>query len=241
MVLKRLLLLLPETGPAWAWYWWAAIVGVGMLLWLAGGRVSRPLVTLGLVTAGALLGKHLPPALGLAIDPMAATAAAALVLGVLGYALHRWVVGVGLGVLAGLWTVLACWSLAQRPLYWNWPARLTDLAAWKDRLDPELWQMMVALGGLAGVSAVALSVVFPRLATTLFWTLLGTTLGCGGALAWAFYTGPDRLARLPETSLGQGLLLGAIVLAGFVAQWWQGPGPVKESKAAGGGGVPAAA
>ncbi|MFN4242549.1 MAG: hypothetical protein ACK4PI_04855 [Tepidisphaerales bacterium] len=240
-MLQRLLLLLPETGPAWAWYWWVALVGGGMLLWLAGARVSRPLVTLLLVTAGALAGKHVPPAMGWAVDPMAAIAGTALVAGIAGFALHRCAVGLGLGAVAGLWAVLGCWAAAAGPSYWQWPRRLSELAELKSRLDPQLWQMMLALGGLAAVTGVAVSVLFPRVATTLFWTLTGCSIWCGGAVAWAFYSGPDRLARLPQGDLAQGLLLAAIVLAGFVAQWWQGPGPLKESKAAGGGGVPAAA
>lgn len=244
MVIQRLLLLLPETGPAWAWFWWAALVGVGLLMWLAGARVSRPLVTLALVAVGAMLGKHFPAWSGMQIDPMASSAGGSLVLGVAGYAMHRWVIGVGLGAVLAAWAVLGCWALAKGPGYWEWPERWGGwggLAALTKGMPSELWQMMLALGGLAAVSGVAVSVLFPRVATTLFWTLLGASVWCGVGLAWGFYAGPDRLGTLPGTNAGQGLMLGAIVVAGFVAQWWQGPGPLKESKAAGGGGVPAAA
>lgn len=235
MVLQRLLLLLPETDPGWAWFWWAALVGGGLLLWLAGGRVSRSLVTLMLVAAGAILGKHFPAMSGAKLDPMACVLGGALVLGVLGYLMHRWVIGLGLGGVLGLWAVLGCFAVAASPAYFAWPGggSLTEVyRSVVGQFTAETGQMMTAIGGLAFVSGMAVSVLFPRFAITLFWTLAGATVWGGSGLAWGFYQGPDRLSRLPVTTWGQCVLLGAIVVAGFAAQWWQGPGPIKASKPA---------
>lgn len=248
-MLQRLLLLLPETSPGWAWFWWSALIGGGLLLWLAGGRVSRSLVTLVLVAIGAVAGKHFPAMSGVKLDPMACVLGGALVLGVLGYVMHRWVVGVGLGLVMGAWAMMGCFVVAKSPAYFVWPEWSVGSGegVWKyiqtvgQQLGGDTGQMLVALGGLAFVSGVAMSVLFPRVATTLFWTLFGASVWCGAGLAWGFYEGPDRLGRLPVTTMGQCVLLGAIVVAGFAAQWWQGPGPVKEKKAAPAAAAPAAA
>lgn len=238
MVLQRLLLLLPEVSPiSGGWLWFAVLGGAGLLLWLAGARVSRSLLTLVFVAAGALLGKHLPGWASLKLDPMAGAIVGAAALGFGAYVFHRWIVGLGLGLTLALWTVLGCWVTAKTPLHWQWPPRPATWAEWetaatavRTALGSDLVQQMAGLGGLALITGLGISILFPRVAVSLFWTLLGTTLAVVSGVAYCFYFAPARLESLPSSTQGQLILLGAIVSAGFLAQIAMGNKPTPEPK-----------
>src|SRR5436190_19875812 len=103
-MLQELLPLMPsQAGPAALT---VAIIGMiaGAVLWLAGSRFSRSLITLSAVSLGAALGTHLPRWAGWSLDGMAPGIVGAIVLGVSAFLFHRFWVGIGLGL------VLACWA-----------------------------------------------------------------------------------------------------------------------------------
>jgi len=73
---------------------------LGLVLWLAGARFSRSLVTLIGVAIGTSVGMRLPGWLGWSIDGMAIGVGGAVVLGASGYLLHRSWIGLYLGALS---------------------------------------------------------------------------------------------------------------------------------------------
>src|SRR5687768_12184326 len=92
----------------------AALVGsaAGVVLWLAGSRFSRSLVTLLAVSIGALIGMQLPAWFGWEIDGMGVAVGGAMVLGLSGYLLHNTWVGMALSAMLVLWAGTAAWVLA---------------------------------------------------------------------------------------------------------------------------------
>src|SRR5206468_9593604 len=80
----------------------AALVGsaAGFVLWLAGSRFSRSLVTLLAVTVGAVLGMHLPGWFDWPIEGMGLAVGGAMVLGLSGFLLHNTWVGLSLSGLS---------------------------------------------------------------------------------------------------------------------------------------------
>src|SRR5687767_5383651 len=105
----------------------AALAGsaAGLVLWLAGSRFSRPLVTLLAVSVGAVVGMHLPGWFGWGIDGMGLATGAAMVLGLTGYLLHNTWVGATLCLMLTLWAAAAAWLLwgaGTTPLSIEWPA-----------------------------------------------------------------------------------------------------------------------
>ena len=105
----------------------AALVGsaAGLVLWLAGSRFSRSLVTLLAVSVGAVLGMHLPSWFGWGIDGMGLATGAAMVLGLTGYLLHNTWVGAALCLMLSLWAAAAAWLVfggGTSPFDVTWPA-----------------------------------------------------------------------------------------------------------------------
>src|SRR5204863_4217766 len=105
MLIQELQPLLPQLPPEALHM--AMIVTIsgalfGALLWLAGARLSKYLVTLVLVSVCALVGMHLPQWRGWNVSGSGVAVAGAIVGGVLGYGMHRLWIGLHLGsVMAG--------------------------------------------------------------------------------------------------------------------------------------------
>src|SRR6476469_9726284 len=103
---QELVALAPDSirqQPAW--------VGTVVLLtaigfWLAGGRFSRYLITLGLAAAGALVGTRLPRWWGWSVDGIGIGMCAALLLGVSGFLLDKAWLGTLLGLLIAFWAAV---------------------------------------------------------------------------------------------------------------------------------------
>src|SRR5258706_9996099 len=95
------------------------LIGAG--LWLVGSRFSRSLITLLLVSIGAWIGLFLPAWTGWKIDGWAPAVGLALVLGAAGFFLHRFWVGVGLGLVLAAWAALGVWLLCKGADAWSLP------------------------------------------------------------------------------------------------------------------------
>src|SRR5437870_5881909 len=108
-MVQELLALLPkEVGTlALVLAMTGTLAGAG--LWLAGARFSRSLITLVLVSIGGWTGLFLPRWLGWTIDGWAPAIGLALGMGASGFFLHRFWVGIGLGVVLAAWAGFATW------------------------------------------------------------------------------------------------------------------------------------
>lgn len=105
----------------------------------------------------------------------------------------------------------------------------------------DVLQQMLAMGGLAAMTGLAAMVLFPRLATCLFWTLLGTSIMLVSGIAWAFYFTPERLERVPPSTTAQLVLLAGVMAFGMLCQWQGGRPASAPAKPAAPAGSPAVA
>jgi hypothetical protein len=205
---------------------WIAVIScavVGLVLWATGARFGRSWITLVMVGGGALVGKMLPKWCGWIIDPMAPAIARALIFALLGYLIYRLWIGIGTGVIMGLWVALGFW-LAMSPVRgWEWP----DV----DRNQPvaqygmEVWRQMPAgytewvpyWAGVALLCGAAGTVLWPRIGTVLLYSMTGLSLLLGSALIAINVKHPDWLEFMPSGWM-QCTILGLLVAAGALLQ-----------------------
>jgi len=201
----------------------AALAGVG--LWLLGAKFSRGLITLSLVSIGASIGMKLPEWFDWHIAGWATGLLGALLLGVAGYALHRFWVGVGLGLVLACWAGLATWTFAHGDDSWRWPAvdRSTTAASFLSDLWNELpnnvTQILPFAAGAALVSGISVAVLWPRVGIVVLYSLTGVSILIS-MLLLAIETGrPSWVSRLPEQTWAQVLVLAVLVGIGAFVQW----------------------
>jgi hypothetical protein len=197
----------------------------GLGLWLAGGRNSRPILTLAGVALGTLVGMRLPGWYGWQVDGMGVAVGAAIALGACAFLFHRTCIGLLLGGGMMLWAGLAVWLACGNGATWSWHdlrwqgdavQLLRD--AWA-ALPPQL-QRPLPLAGAAGLSAgVTLAVCFNKLSKVLAHSLVGVTLVAVMGMVAVLDTRPQWLGSLPGSNLAQGAVLVAMVLAGTAWQW----------------------
>ena len=197
----------------------------GAILWLAGSRFSRPLVTLLAVSLGAVIGVHLPARFGWSVDPIGVAFVGALALGVTGYLLHTTWIGLSLSLTLATWVGVAAWLTLGGGAQLQWPAvtftgnveaMLADV--WRS-LPGDLPRVMpVALAG-ALVSGVAITVLSPRLGRVLTYSLVGLTLVLVMGVTAMRMSRPDLLAVLPRSLATQAAVLLGMVLLGVLTQW----------------------
>ncbi len=213
-----------QWGSAGVWIAGIAVVA-GLILWLAGSRVSRSVVTLALVAAGAMVGKKLPILMGWSIDPMGLAIAGALSLGVLGYVCHRYWSALALGVMLAIWAGWATWVFfGADPT--GYPALSGDMTAmqiaqavWADWPQAMRTWLPIASGvGLMG--GITLGLVWSRIGISLLFSLVGVTilLALGGVAAALYW--PAGLDRIPVRHGMQAAMVGGLVTLGFSVQCW---------------------
>ncbi|MBC8108594.1 MAG: hypothetical protein H7Z14_18560, partial [Anaerolineae bacterium] len=160
----------------------AMIGGVfGLGLWIAGVKVSRPLVTLLTVLIGAMIGRQLPSWFNWNISGAGPAVGGAVVLGVSGFVLHRMWVGIGLGLTLSLWCALRMWLMMRDGASWDWPDLSAPSSCWAylqdiwDSLPPNMARILPFVAGVALVCGVASSILWPKLTTVLNWSAIGLT------------------------------------------------------------------
>jgi hypothetical protein len=201
------------------------VAAVGLLLATAGARLSRTLLTLTAVGVGTIVGIHAPAWFGLKIDGIGAAFCGAIVLGTLGFVLHRTLVGLLLSSLlaveagAVMWVMRsggASWTLPKLDRSQAMPAMLSQI--WNS-LPPGLNPALPLAAGIASGVGILLAVLMPRLSRIVFYSLLGTTLmTLAGALAvQQLY--PQWMIHVPTDALTQIGIFGGVVLLAMGIQW----------------------
>jgi hypothetical protein len=185
------------------------------VLWLAGSRFSRSLVTLLAVSVGAVVGMHLPGWMGWSVDPMGVAFCGALALGLSGYLLHTTWIGVALSAVLALWVGTAAWLTVGGGQQVQWPA--VTVSADLAKTLGEVWRALP--GDLPRVIPVAITVLSPKLGRVLTYSLVGLSmLVVMGATALRM-SRPDWLGMLPRSGAMQmGVMLG-LVAVGVMMQW----------------------
>ena len=172
----------PEgAGNVWAIVT-AIIAFAGSVLWLAGARFSRSLVTLSTVAIGAAIGLQLPRWLGLPIGNWTTAIAGALLFGVAGYSMHKTWVGAGLGVIMAFWGIAVAWIICGPDRNYEWPTRGV-YAGFFDHLGvvwssfPTSFRWAGPLGCVLGVAAGAgVAWKYKKFTPMLMYSMLGVTL-----------------------------------------------------------------
>jgi hypothetical protein len=199
--------------------------GVGALLWLAGARFSRSLMALTGVAAGTFAGMHLPGWLGWGVDGMGVAVVGAMIVGVAGYLFHTTALGAVLGSMLGLGSCLAAWALLADGATWAFPA--VDWSASAESILSIVWRSLpgnlprvmpvVLAGGLT--AGVILTVLWPRAARALTYSMLGAMVMTAAALLAVRSSHPQWLAAMPSQPEIQLLFLALLVAVGAALQW----------------------
>ncbi len=203
-----------------------ACCALGVVLWGAGGRVSRSILALIAVAAGSVVGIHLPEWFGWHVEGMAIAVGAAIILGCTVLFMHRTCIGVLLGMTMTLWAAMGtCIFFASSDSTWDWRS-----ARWEGDMVQylhQLWQGLppnmahifpaACFAGFA--TGVSVTVFFAKLSKVLTHSLMGVTLvAMMGAIA-ASSARPHWLAAIPGSNAAQGLALVGLVVLGALIQW----------------------
>jgi hypothetical protein len=228
MLLKELLSLLPvvpaEAGQTVV-YALLGVACVGAALWACGARFSRGMVALTCTSIGAVLGMRAPQLYGWNVSGAGVAVIGAIAAGVLGFVMHRLIVGVMLGAVMATWAAIGTWVMYRNGQSWSWPVVeptttiaqfFTDL--WHV-LPPDVTRIAPWSAGVAMLSGVALALLWPRLAVPLYWSMAGVSLAVPTGLAAMQYRCPEYLAKVPDQAGAQLVVLGGLVAFGAVLQW----------------------
>jgi hypothetical protein len=228
-MLQELLLLLPKEAPSGAATIATIVAVAGLVFWAIAAKFSRFMVTLLLVAIGATIGMQVPTWLGWSIDGAGPAVAASVILGVSGFILHGFWMGLGLGIVAATWVALACWMMLRGETTWIWPAssEYPSIAAYSAALWQQLpgpMQRILPFGAAASlITGVAMAILWPRLTMALMWSFTGLTMLTLGSIAAASYGHPDLLLRLPGSTGAQAGILAMLLVVGAVIQWKLAP------------------
>jgi hypothetical protein len=212
------------------------LIGVG--LWLSGARHSRTILTLVAVALGAVIGMKLPHWRHWSIDPMAPAVGLSVVLGLSAFSLHRLWVGFWLGLVLAAWATLALWGVAAPGESWQWPAWQSGqelgryLADLYSNMPAEMRKYFPYLAAAAILCGLSAAMIWPRAATLLLWSALGTSLLIVmGSLALTKLA-PAMLHKAPSAFWSQLASVAGLVILGAIVQWRLMPGRRKPAASA---------
>ena len=203
------------------------LILVGAFLWIAGAVWSRGILTLLAVGAGGVLGMMLPRWQNWPINENATAVLGAVILGVCAFTLSRLFVGLLLGVVMCGWVMLTAWMMLRGGANWHWrepweaaamtlPQHLQDI--WFRLPDPVRNPLPYG-AGTAMISALGLSLLFPRLGRVICFSMTGVTTLLVAALTLIGARRPDWVQYIPTAVDIQAAILGAAVLTGMLLQW----------------------
>lgn len=236
---QTLLALLPHTTAALAL--WLGLTGfvVGGALWLGGARHSRGIIALLAVLAGGIIGRKMPAWCGWSVDGMGTAVAGAMLVGFLGFALHRLWVGAGLGIVLACWTALAGSAIKHIRLDWAWPVMEKTATVpgylqivWNTLPVPFAHIVMIA-ACVSLLTGMVLAAATPRLSVLLFWSWTGVSMAVVAIAIGLQSYWPGVLSRLLPRLWIQGAIVGGLVIVGILLQaWlWKSPKPAPVKKA----------
>ena len=203
---------------------------VGLLLWLVGARLSRPMITLLTVLGGGMLGMMLPRWLDWQISGAGLAVGGALVFGLTGFLLHRFWVGFGLGVVLTLWTAVGVWLVMQDGVVWSMPTidpgqiTLAQMSReiWAS-LPQEVTKVLPTACAVAMVSGLVAGMLWPRIGVVLMYSSAGASMLVWMGMAALEYGRPQWLVHVPATLPTQLLIFFGLVAFGAVFQWQLAP------------------
>jgi hypothetical protein len=228
-VLFDLLQLLPEKPGDGALI--IAMIGAvfGSVLWVAGVRVSRPLVTLVTVLLGASVGLMSPRWFNWNISGAGPAVGGAVVLGVSGFVLHRMWVGFGFGLILTMWGAFAMWLTMRSGQGFDWPSWSESSTAcsylhdtW-NALPANIAKYLPYVAGVAMISATAAMILWPKLTTAMSWSAIGMTMFIGLTTGAIAMTHRDWLAKAPQQTWVQLSSLAGLWFIGTAIQWKLSP------------------
>ena len=199
---------------------------VGLLLWLVGARYSRQIVTLVGVAGGTLAGKHLPDFVaGINFSAPVLAILGALIFGVAAFVTHRLWIGLSLGTMLAAWASLGTWALMHGQAAWSPPTWDADMNI--QSFGTQLWSALPSdvtrigpwAAGCAMISGIALTILWPKMATALHWSVAGmSAIVCAGLAAISFAR-PEWLGYVPAKTVTQIATFAGLVIFGALIQW----------------------
>ncbi len=203
------------------------LVGAG--LWLVGSRFSRSLITLVLVSIGAWIGLLLPGWVAWKIDGWAPAVGLALVLGASGFFLHRFWVGVGLGVVLAAWAALGVWIVCRGadagalPRYAIGTKTMDYMKDLWASLPVDVRKFLPFACGATMLTGLIASLRWPRFGVVMLYSSAGVSLVIAMGLSAMSYARPQWVGALPAKGSSQAMTVLAMVAFGALLQWRIGP------------------
>jgi hypothetical protein len=200
---------------------------VGTFLWICGAAWSRGIIALLGVALGGMLGMLLPRWYEWPVNSMSGCVIGAVALGMLAFVLQRFGVGLVLGVALSLWVALAAWINGRGDQGWIWqsPDTVANMTVaehakdmWMRTPDPVRRPLPYGAGTVM-MSALAISLLFPRLGRVMCFSALGVTIFFLATLTLVASRRPDWLIYVPPPPEEQAGILGIICVIGMVLQW----------------------
>ena len=237
-MLQQLLPLLPAQDQNGSAVIGACVLGAlaGIVLWLAGARYSRMVVTLVAVTIGGFIGMLAPRIMGWTANTMATAMAGAMLLGLIGFILHGTFVGIAFVCVLSLWAAVGTWLACHGDSIITWPADAVSPAefvrlVWDQLPDAVRGPMPVAIG-LVGLAGGVVTLARPKVAMVLGYSVAGVTLLVVMGL-WAMKTRSIWPNFVPTTMNLQVAIIAAMVFIGAVVQWQWLPRKTKPASSGG--------
>jgi hypothetical protein len=204
-----------------------AIVIAGVFLWLMGVAWGRAILTLLAVGLGATIGLLVPRWQMWPINSMSTAVLGAVALGVSAFLAEKAWAGIVLAVVLVSWTSLAVWmqfgaheQLEQQPVWETQVATPPEQArALWEAQSPTVRRVLPFASATAIVSALALTLLWPRVAKLLAFSSLGVTMLFVAGLALVTARHPEWLDMIPIEASAQAGVLAGMVLLGAVVQW----------------------
>jgi hypothetical protein len=158
---------------------------------------------------------------------MAGAVLGAVILGLSAFTLSRLWIGLLLGVMLSAWVALALWMTLRGGATWPWreqwevanmtfPEHLRDI--WS-RLPDTIRKPLPYGAGTAMISALGLSLLFPRLGRVTCFAVTGVTMLFAATLTLAASRRPDWIEQVPPRADMQAAVLVGLVLIGMLLQW----------------------